>query len=216
LDPRSNSHRGLLVALGVIALVGLLAVAGVAGLLIVRANRPTNGPTANLPWPQRAAAIPGVHDYLTSNPEWFVVGPAGNHAQGVLTYPTDPPVGGTHNPLWQNCMGDVYPFAIPKEHAVHSLEHGAVWVTYRPDLPKDQVDRLAGRVVNRPFMFMSPYPGLDQPIALQAWGFQLKLDNANDPRIDDFIQALRVNAAPEPQATCSNGVTTPAPPITSS
>ena len=38
---------------------------------------------------------------------------------------------------------------------------------------------------------MSPYPGLDAPISLQAWGYQLKVDNADDPRIDDFIKALR-------------------------
>jgi hypothetical protein len=54
---------------------------------------------------------------------------------------------------------------------------------------------------------MSPYPGLDAPVSLQAWGYQLKLGAATDPRIDQFITALRIKAAPEPGAACSGGVT---------
>jgi hypothetical protein len=48
---------------------------------------------------------------------------------------------------------------------------------------------------------------LDKPISLQAWGFQLKVDNANDSRIQDFINDLRQSASVEPGATCSTGVT---------
>jgi len=125
----------------------------------------------------------------------------------VLSFPTSPPVGGIHNPYWQNCMGDVYTSEIAKEQATHSMEHGAVWVTYNPSLPKDQVEKLAKKVDGKSFMLMSPYPGLDKPISLQAWGYQLKVDNAGDGRIDDFIDALRQNATQEPQAGCSNGIT---------
>jgi hypothetical protein len=165
------------------------------------------------PWQDRAAAIQGIHNYLKTNPDWFKVPTEGNHKAGILTYPTSPPVGGIHNPQWQNCMGDVYDSEIAKEQATHSMEHGAVWIAYRPDLPKDQVDKLASKVRNQTFMLMSPYPGLDAPISLQAWGYQLKLDNANDSRIDAFIDALRQNATQEPQAGCSGGITdaTPTP-----
>jgi hypothetical protein len=162
-------------------------------------------------WRARADAIPGIHDYLKSNPDWFVVPAAGNHKTGVLTYPTSPPVGGTHAPYWQNCMGDVYTAQVPKEQATHSMEHGAVWVAYRPDLPKDQVDKLASKVRDKSFMLMSPYPGLDTAISLQAWGFQLKVDNASDGRIDDFITNLRQNTSQEPQAGCSGGITDTSP-----
>jgi hypothetical protein len=90
---------------------------------------------------------------------------------------------------------------------VHSLEHGAVWVTYRPDLPKDQVDTLASKVRGQEFMLMSPYEGLDKPISLQAWGYQLKVDSASDERVDEFIRSLRSNASIEPGIGCSGGVT---------
>jgi hypothetical protein len=61
-------------------------------------------------------------------------------------------------------------------------------------------------------MLMSPYEGLDAPIALQAWGYQLKVDNAGDERIDEFIKAMRVNASVEgPTASCAQGVTTTNP-----
>ena len=85
-------------------------------------------------------------------------------------------------------MGDVYDAPIANEHAVHSLEHGAVWITYRPDLPADQVAKLKAKVQGKEKMMLSPYDGLDKPISLQAWGYQLKVDNADDGRIDEFIK----------------------------
>jgi hypothetical protein len=108
-------------------------------------------------------------------------------------------------------MGDVYTAQIADEHAVHSLEHGAVWITYKPDLPQDQIDRLAQRVRDVPYMLMSPHPDLDSPISLQSWGYQLKVDDANDSRIDDFIRALRLNNTQEPGAICSGGITDTSP-----
>jgi hypothetical protein len=187
----------LYVITGVVA-IGIVAFG--AWKVIERDNQPT--------WQERAADIPGIHNYLVSNPEWFQVDPnVGNHKAGDLTYPSSPPVGGVHNPQWQSCMGDVYTSQIAKEQAVHALEHGAVWITYRPDLPQDQIDKLASKVRDVEYTMMSPYPGLDVPISLQAWGYQLKLENANDGRIDDFINALKKNATQEPSAGCSGGIT---------
>jgi hypothetical protein len=39
-----------------------------------------------------------------------------------------------------NC--GVYDQPVPKERAVHNLEHGAVWITYSPSLPSSQVSQL--------------------------------------------------------------------------
>lgn len=152
-------------------------------------------------WEDKANSISGIVDYRKTDPNML----SRNHKAGTLTYKVTPPVGGDHNPTWERCQGDVYDAQIPSENAVHSLEHGAVWITYRPDLPKDQVDKLASKVRGKDFLLMSPFPGLDKPISLQAWGYQLKVDNANDGRIDDFISALRENASQEPGAVCSAG-----------
>lgn len=179
--------------------VGMLAVAiiGYGAYAVIQGTKS---------WEERADAIPGIINVRKLDPEHLQYE---RHQPGKIEYTKYlPPVGGTHNDAWQNCMGDVYDAPIANEHAVHSLEHGAVWITYRPDLPKDQVEKLAERVRGKEKMMMSPYEGLDAPISLQAWGYQLKVDNADDERIDEFIKALRVNASIEgPNALCSSGVT---------
>ncbi len=55
-----------------------------------------------------------------------------NHVETRVSYPQNPAVGGDHSPIWLNC--GAYAGAVPEMSVVHSLEHGAVWVTYRPDL----------------------------------------------------------------------------------
>jgi hypothetical protein len=130
-----------------------------------------------------------------------------NHVEGPVEYEQTPPAGGDHNGVWQNCQGVVYTDQIAAENAVHSLEHGAVWIAYRPDLPADQVETLAGAVQGRDYMLMSPGPDLPSPIVLSAWGKQLAVESADDPRVDDFIRVYRQRASQEPGATCGGGTT---------
>src|SRR4051794_24207945 len=85
-----------------------------------------------------------------------------NHTPDNVDYPQNPPVGGDHAPVWQNC--GYYDTPVRNENAVHSLEHGAVWITYRPDLPQDQVNRLRQLAASQPYILVSPYPGLPAPI----------------------------------------------------
>ncbi len=85
------------------------------------------------------------------------------------------------------------------------IEHGAVWITYQPGLAADQVATLSKLVTGVDRMAMSPYPDLKTPISLQAWDYQLFVNSADDPRIKQFILALRFNpkTTPEATATCS-------------
>jgi hypothetical protein len=58
---------------------------------------------------------------------------------------------------------------------------------------------------------MSPYAGLDKNVSVQVWGYQLKTDDVNDPRIEEFIKDTRLVASMEPGAACSGGNTTTGP-----
>jgi hypothetical protein len=134
--------------------------------------------------------------------------PGNVHVAGTVTYAQSPPVGGEHASAWQNC--GIYAEPIPNERAVHSLEHGAVWLTYRPDLPAEQIEQLRNLVRGRSYTLMSPYPDLDRPIAVSGWGVQLKVDSPSDERLPRFIAKYRQGTqTPEPGAACVGGVGTP-------
>jgi hypothetical protein len=123
------------------------------------------------------------------------------HTPGEVDCPQTPPVGGPHNPVWQNC--GVYTEPVKNEHAVHSLEHGAVWITYQPELDTAQVEKLAEITRQSSHRLLSPYPGIDSPIVVTAWGYQLKLTSADDPQLMAFIQQYEQSPdGPEPGAPC--------------
>ncbi|MDQ3456947.1 MAG: DUF3105 domain-containing protein, partial [Actinomycetota bacterium] len=129
------------------------------------------------------------------------------HATEPVDYGADsPPFGGEHDGVWLDCNGQVYDIAVRHENAVHGLEHGAVWITYDPDLPQDEIDQLAELVNGQNYTFMSPYPGLPSPVSLQAWGNQVVVDGVDDPRIEQFIRVFRQSPTntPEPGASCDN------------
>lgn len=130
------------------------------------------------------------------------------HTQSKVDYSESPPTGGEHNPVWMNC--GVYDEPLPDEHAVHSLEHGAVWITYKPDLEQSEVDELE-KITPDTYALLSPYEGdMDSPIVISAWGFQLGVDSADDPRLKGFIEEYRQGEqTPEPGAACTGGIDSP-------
>lgn len=132
------------------------------------------------------------------------------HTTLNVNYDPVPPVGGMHDPVPQNC--GVYTEPVRDENAVHSLEHGAIWITYRPDLPSDQLETLQSITRQSAYRLLSPYPGIKSPIIVSAWGYQLKLKKADDPRLMRFIELYEQNPnGPEPGAACSGGVGAPLP-----
>lgn len=117
-----------------------------------------------------------------------------------------PPTGGTHNPTWQNC--GIYTSPVDTSAAVHSLEHGAVWLAYRPDLPEEQVAELQDMVRGNAYGLMSPYTGLESDVVMSAWGKQLVIDSLPDERIEEFLGRY-LGRGPEPGASCSGGIGQP-------
>ncbi len=131
-----------------------------------------------------------------------------NHVTTSVKYAQTPPVGGDHDPTWLNC--GVYSSPVRNENAVHDLEHGAVWITYRPDLPKSEIDQLVDKVTGQTYETLSPYPGLPAPVVISAWDTQLKLTGPNDPGLDAFIKKYKLGPqTPEPGAACTGGTGTP-------
>lgn len=128
-----------------------------------------------------------------------------DHVPGRVDYAQTPPVGGDHSGVWQNC--GFYPKPITTEQGVHSMEHGAVWLTYRPDLPAEQIAALQGRADEQTYILASAWSdGLPAPVVASAWGRQLALSGADDAKLDEFIRAFRQGPqAPEPGAPCTGG-----------
>jgi hypothetical protein len=131
-----------------------------------------------------------------------------DHSEAPQQYAQTPPAGGVHSAAWQNC--GIYDQPVRNEIAVHSLEHGAVWLTYRPDLPAAAVESLRSLVRGHSHVLLSPYPDLPQPIVATAWGLQLPIQDASDPRLPAFISRYEKGPqTPEPGAVCTGGTGTP-------
>jgi len=131
-----------------------------------------------------------------------------HHTEGTVLYPQTPPVGGPHNAVLQNC--GFYDTPVGNENAVHSLEHGVVWITYHPDLPADQVEVLRALASGRTHVLVSPYPDLPAWVVASAWGEQLWLEDAYDPRLEQFVNYFEQGPQNlEPGAPCSGGTGEP-------
>jgi uncharacterized protein DUF3105 len=133
------------------------------------------------------------------------------HTTANLVYDHRPPAGGEHNPTPATCgFYDSDPPA--DQHMVHSLEHGAVWIAFDPDIDAAEKDALRDLVGSEPKTMASPYEGLESPLVVTAWARQLQLDSVDDPRLEQFIDRYRASGqSPEPTAACA-GIGSPAVP----
>lgn len=135
---------------------------------------------------------------------------SGDHTPDPVPYEVVPPAGGPHDPVWQNC--GYYAQPIRSENAVHSLEHGAVWITYDPALPADQIETLKKLAEEQDYLIVSPFPGLPAPVVASSWNHQLQLESANDDGLRQFVRVYKQGPdTPEPGAACSGGTDALAP-----
>ena len=188
--------RLLPTVLSVLLLAGCSSGAAVPG---------ASGPAVAKPSPNPAVGeqIPGVQTFPYTPPE---------HRTAPETYPQAPPVGGDHWPPsgggatgWLTC--GTYDRGVPDEFAVHSLEHGAVWLTYRPGTPAAEVSTLAGlAALQRDYVLVTPYAGQRGAFGATAWGAQLFVDSPDDPRLAEFVRAYAGgDQGREAGAPCTGG-----------
>jgi hypothetical protein len=154
--------------------------------------------------------------FLSLRPEPGIAGiiqyprPARGHETNLeIPYGELPPAGGNHDPVWQNC--GIYTEPLNTANVIHSLEHGAAWITYQPDLAADQIAAIEDRFRGQTYIIVSPYPEQSSPIVLTAWGVQLEVDELDDQRVGEFIERYRLGpTTPERGAACTNGIGEPA------
>jgi hypothetical protein len=187
---QAKEKRNRMLGIGGAAIGGVAVIAIVVGVVVSSATPPVDPTTIE---------IEGLQTFDTVEAQ---------HVQTAVDYEMTPPAGGPHNPSWLNC--GIYEEEVPNEYAVHSLEHGAVWVTYDPEQVQGaDLDALRS-AMPRSYMILSPFPGLEAPVVASAWGVQVALDGVDDPRLSDFIVKYRQSPdAPEPGALCSQALDGP-------
>lgn len=186
---RSEESEGSRRTYIIIAVVAAVIIGGFITLAVIDSR-------------QRAASTP------PGDAKTVDVGPTRQHTEEDVNYEQSPPAGGEHNPTWQNC--GYYDEPVRNETAVHSLEHGAVWITYSPDLPNDQINALRDRATEETHLLVSPMEDLPSPVVASAWGKQVQLEDAESEDLDRFIRAFAEGPqTPEPGAACTGGVGEP-------
>jgi hypothetical protein len=190
---REQKRRARNRKIGLVA--GITAVVAVVGLVI----------TSVVLTPQRPSYSAGGDGTEIEGVQTFEN--ASLHVETPVTYPQTPPAGGEHNPAWLNC--GIYTEPVPNENAVHSLEHGALWVTYDPDLSAEDLSTLKA-VLPSTYVILSPFDGLPSPIVVSGWNVQLQVESAGDERIPAFFEEhWKSNNVPEPGALCTGAYDAP-------
>lgn len=184
-EPEGRRSR-LPVLLAILAAVLVLALAVLVPVAVngVRESQEPTGP-ANLDAVR-------VFEGLTND-----------HTDEDVDYPTSPPAGGPHDPAWLDC--GVYDEPVRDENAVHDLEHGTVWISYRPDLDADDVSSLARALPDNGIL--APYDDLPAPVVVTVWERQLLLTGVDDPRLALFLEGFSDgHTSPEPFVSCAGGI----------
>ncbi len=121
------------------------------------------------------------------------------------TYNSNPPTSGWHYEKWET--KGVYKKQQPDEGLIHNLEHGYIWISYRPDANPEIINQLENFYGFGKKIIVEPRKENDKLIAIAAWNWLDKFDpvsgdflsDAELKRIGDFIDTY-INQGPEPNA----------------
>ncbi|WP_447037029.1 DUF3105 domain-containing protein [Streptomyces sp. DSM 118878] len=195
---RARERRGRAVTITVSAIVVAALGAGGFVLFSQASDDSSDAKGGSKDWPKYKVTGDGEK-------VWGKLGRT--HVPEKVDYPMSPPVGGDHSQVWMNCNGDVYDHELPEVNAVHSLEHGAVWVTYNDKAAPADLKKLKAKVKATPYSLMSPVEDQKDPIMLTAWAHQRTVTGADDPKVAKFFSTyVQGKQTPEPGAACTNGL----------
>lgn len=120
-------------------------------------------------------------------------------------YNSNPPTSGWHYAEWET--KGTYKEQQLDEGLIHNLEHGYIWISYRPDANSEITKQLENFYGFGKKIIVEPRKENDKLIALAAWGrldkfdpvFSGSLNDTELKRIGDFIDEY-INKGPEPNA----------------
>lgn len=165
--------------------VGLVAFAAVAVVGIIIMNPLSNGGLNTSSDPPLGEPVPGV---------------AARHVSSTAAMQItagDPPAAGPHFGTPQRF--GIYDDPINDGNAVHALEHGLVWISYRADLLSEAeleaLEDLAGDF--RRDVILSPRPENANAVTVVSWGWIMRFDELDEAALREFIET-NVNRSPEP------------------
>ena len=115
-----------------------------------------------------------------------------------------PPTSGAHaNPVtW-----GVYDTEVRDDQTIHNMEHGGVYISYQPSLPKEQIKKLTS-LLSEPFfdpkfqpkkIVLAPRAANKSPIELSSWRRSEPLTSYDQNKIEDYI-VRNLGKSPEPLA----------------
>ncbi len=141
----------------------------------------------------------GITQQPPPKPGQFFEAQSRDHIASDISHPeynSNPPTGGWH--YNQPAQTGIYDIELPDEKLVHNLEHGHIWISYHPDLPKGEIEKLADITSNYGLrIIMTMRAKNDSLIAMAAWQHLLKLDTVDEKAIREFVAAHRNIAGPE-------------------
>ena len=111
-----------------------------------------------------------------------------------VEYKTNPPTSGSH--LGEAKNWGVYEKELDDKAAVHGLEHGGIWISYKDidDESKKVLEEIGKS--NSQSVIVSPRTANDNKIAIASWGRMTKLDSVDKVLIQKYIDTYK-NQGPE-------------------
>ena len=150
-------------------------------------------------------SVEGTVDYDIVGRQHIAQGTSGSG------YNSNPPSSGPH---WANpAKNGIHDQVLPDEQLIHDLEHGYVWIAYRPadavlrsstssaglkpGLSQDELNKLKEIVKSDDWkVVLAPRDKNEAMVALVAWGRVLVMDQFDEGKVKDFIKTYR-NRGPE-------------------